>query len=180
MKGLEKIAGDAIGNSSKVFKCMTLVSSICVMLLMLYTIGDVSGRYMFNKPLPASFQISTVLMVFIVFLSLASVQARGGHLRLEFVWQRFAPRGQAICDILLVLIGLFILSIITWQGWEWALEAWKTNERMEGILEIPYLPSRMALTIGAFFLCTQYIIDLIRHINKVLSIKAIAALGRQQ
>ncbi|MFH1775227.1 MAG: TRAP transporter small permease [Chloroflexota bacterium] len=147
------------------------------MLIVFYMTADVAGRYIAHRPLPASFEIPMVLIVFIVYFSLPYVQSRGVHLRLDFLWRRFNPRGQAIISILSLLTGLFLFSVITWQSWNWAVEAWQINERMEGAVGIPYFPARLGLTIGAFLFCIQYIIDLIRHVGKLLRIGQI---GQQQ
>ena len=140
---------------SKVIWWMTLIGGIIVLVLCLYTTGDVTGRYTMNSPLPASFELTIIFMVFIVFWGLAQVQARGGHMRLDFLRSRFSPRGRSILDMLSLIIGLFLFSLITWQAWSWFMEAWLTNERMSGIWDIPYAPARLAYTIGAFFLCIQ-------------------------
>lgn len=144
-------------------KGMTLLGGIAVLLMCLYVTIDVIGRYTMNNPLPASFELPVILMVFIVFWSISYVQARGGHMRLEFLWRRFSPRGQDILDIVTAFIGLFIFAIITWQVWIWTKEALISNEQMEGVWGIPYFPARLGLTIGAFCLCLQYVIDIAKH-----------------
>ena len=120
-------------------------------------------------PIVLSREKSTILLVVIVSFSLASVQASGGHLRLEFLCQRFGPRGQAGILILSSLIGLFLFALITWQGWHWALRAWQMGEQYEGIWGISYFPPRLILTIGAFLLCIQYSIELVQYISQLLT-----------
>lgn len=169
MKGFREKFGAVADNYSAGLKYVMLVGSIAIILLMLYTSGDVMGRYLLNSPLPASFELSTILLVVIVYFSLASVQASRGHLRLEFLCRRFTLRGQAGVLILSSLIGLFLFTIIAWQGWQWALRAWQMGEHYEGIWRIPYFPSRLILTIGAFLLCIQYGIELVHHISQLLT-----------
>lgn len=161
------------GNLLKVTRGMTLLGGIAVVVLCLYTTADVAGRYTLNSPLPATFELAVILMVFIVFWGIAQVQARGGHMRLEFLWRRFGPRGQGILDVFASLVGLFMFAIITWQAWVWFVEAWITGEQMEGIWGIPYTPARLGLTIGAFCLCLQYIIDLVRHVGQLLGMSQV-------
>lgn len=174
MKSSLKRLSVIAGNYSKVTRWMTLVGGVAVVLLCLYTTGDVAGRYALNSPLPATFELAVILMVFIVFWGIAQVQARGGHMRLEFLRRRFGPRGQGILDMLASLIGLFIFAIITWQAWVWFKEAWVTHEQMEGIWGIPYTPARLGLTIGAFCLCLQYVIDLVRHVGQLLGMSQVS------
>lgn len=164
-KGISSIAGVHLN----VNRGLTALGGVAVLLLCLYTTGDVIGRYLLDNPLPASWELTLILLVVITFWGIGYVQARGRHMRLEFLWQRFGPRGQIILDILSVLIGLFLFAIVTWQVWLWTVDAWVTHEAMLGIWRIPYFPPRLALTIGAFSLCIQYVIDLVRYTGKLLS-----------
>lgn len=177
MQNLRNKATGVADSYFKVLRWATLVSSACLMIMLLYITADVSGRYLAQKSLPASFELPETIMIFIIFLALAYVQARGGHLRLEFLSQRLNPRGQALLHILSLLIGLLIFSIITWQGYLWTVEAWVKHEYMQGVWKFPYFPSRLIYTIGAFLFCIQYILDITRHIGQLLGI---AQAGEQQ
>jgi len=152
-----------------VSKWLVVVGGIAVLLLCFYTTGDVVGRYVFNNPLPASLEFTLILLTLITFLGIAHVQARGGHMRLEFLLRRLSPRGQVILDILAILIGLFIFATATWQGWKWFMEALATHEEMMGQWELPAYPARLIFTIGAFSLCVQYVINLVRYVVQLFS-----------
>lgn len=146
-----------------------MVSGIIIMLLCLYTTGDVIGRYALNKPLWAAYEMSLIFLIYITFWGLAYVQSRGGHMRLGFLWQRFGPRGKAALDLLTILIGLFLFAIITWQGWVWAINSWVIKESSMGAWTVPYFPARIGLAIGSLLLLIQYIIDLVRHTSQLLN-----------
>lgn len=170
MRGFRDKANHVADSYFKMLRWLTTVSGIAIMVMMFYITGDVAGRYLFNNPLPASFKISEMLMVFIIFWSLAYVQARGGHLRLQFLSRRFPPRGQSILDILASIIGIFIFAIIAWQAADWAMKAWQTGEYAQGVWKIPYFPARLTLAIGAFIICLQFIVSLIPHIRQLFGI----------
>lgn len=146
-----------------------MVSGVIIMLLCLYTTGDVIGRYALNKPLWAAYEMSLIFLIYITFWGIAYVQSRGGHMRLGFLWQRFGPRGKAALDLLAVLIGLFLFAIITWQGWIWAIQSWVIKESTMGAWTVPLFPARIGLAIGALLLLIQYIIDLVRHTSQLLN-----------
>lgn len=160
--GLSKVFG-VIGKSyQRVPKLMSLVSGIAVALLMIWVTIDVIRRGFFSQTLPATAELSVIAMIFIVYWAFADVQIQGKNLLMDFVARRFSPRGQALLNSLNALIGLFLFGLITWQAWGWSVQAWQTGERMEGVARIGYFPARIALTIGAFVLCVQFIIDFIR------------------
>jgi TRAP-type C4-dicarboxylate transport system permease small subunit len=149
----------------KVLRGLTLGSGIAILVMMLYVTGDVTGRYLFSNPLPASFEISEMIMIFVVFWALAYVQARDEHLKLGFFIQLFPPRGKAILKILAFLIGILIFAIITWQAADWGVKALLTNEYTQGYWRIPYGPPRLMLALGAFITTVQFVVDLIKQIH---------------
>lgn len=170
---LRKKASAAAGYYFKVNKVLVLVSALTVFLLMVYISADAGGRSLAKTPMPATFEVSQTAMVYIVFLALAYVQARGGHLRLDFFVRRASPRGQAILHLVTLLIGLAIFALLFWQTWWRALDSVATMEVMEGLLGIPYYPARFAVAVGAFLLWVQFAIDLIRQIDQLLSMRKV-------
>jgi len=165
MKRLSSIAGTYF----EVGRWLAFLAGVAVIVMCFYTTGDVVGRYVLKSPFPASFEITLIFLIIITFFGITHTQARGGHMRLEFLRNRFAPRGQLMLDILSVLIGLFLYSIITWQGLLWTIEAFVRHEEFYGVSGIPYYPARFILTIGAFTLCIQYIIDLVQYFAQLFS-----------
>ena len=148
---------------AKFARWVAIVSGIVVLLLMLYTTIDVAGRYLFDKPVPAAYEMTVMFLIYITYFGITLVQARGGHMRLGFLWEIAGPRGRALIDLLSVLIGLFIFGIATWQGWLWAIDAWKIGETTMGAYSVPLFPGRIALAIGATIFIGQYLIDLVKN-----------------
>ena len=153
-------------------KGLVVVSGVIILIMCLYTTGDVVGRYAFGHPLPGAFEITLILLIFISYWGFSYVQSRGGHMRLGFLWDKAGLRGKAALDTLTEIIGLFLFVIIAWQGWSWAIDSWQMKEATMGVWEIPLYPARFGLAVGASFLCLQYVIDLIRHIGQLVGIKA--------
>ncbi len=170
MKSPQKSRFSSIADAYySVGKWLTVASGVAVLLLCFYTTGDALGRFVFDTPLPASLELTLILLIVIVFWGIAHVQARGGHMRLDFLRSRLAPRGQVLLDIFSLLIGLFIFALVTWQSWIWTMEALATHDEMMGQWSIPFFPPRLALTFGAFTLCVQYIINLIQYFTQLFS-----------
>jgi TRAP-type C4-dicarboxylate transport system permease small subunit len=155
--------------SSRINKGLVIVSGVIILLMCVYTTGDVVGRYSLNHPLPAAFEITLILMIYITYWGFAYVQSRGGHMRLGFIWEKASLRGKAALDTLTEIIGLFLFVIIAWQGWLWAIDSWQIKEATMGVWEIPLFPARFGLATGASILCIQYVIDLVRHISELFS-----------
>lgn len=167
MRGFRNKVSSVADYYLRILRGLTLASGIAIMIMMLYITGDVIGRYLFLNPLPASFEISQMIMVFISFWALAYVQARGEHLRLEFFSRLFPPRGQALLNILASLIGIFIFAIITWQATDWGVKGLLSGEYEQGYWRFPLGPPRLVLALGAFIVIIQFFVDLIRQIRQL-------------
>lgn len=165
MKVIQRIADI----SKKINGWLILASGSIILLMCFYTTGDVTGRYLFNKPLPAAYEATLMLLIFITYFGVAHVQARGGHMRLGFLWERSGPRGRAVLDIIAVLVGLFVFGIVAWEGWLLAVHSWTSKESTMGAYVVPLYPARFGLAVGTTLLVFQYIIDLIRHIGQLFT-----------
>jgi len=146
----------------KFARWVAVVSGVVVMLMMLYTTADVIGRYGFNHPVPGAFEYTNMFLIFVTYFGITLVQSRGAHLRLAMLWEKVGPRGKAIIDLMSVIIGLFIFTIITWQGWLWAVQSWQTREEIMGVYNVLLFPARFGLAIGASIFVIQYVIDIFR------------------
>jgi TRAP-type C4-dicarboxylate transport system permease small subunit len=152
-------------------KALIWAASLLIFILMLYVTADVVGRYLLNNPLPATFELGSMLLVPIAFWAFAYVQARKSHMRLELLSQLGSARLQAILDVFTYVIGVFLFTLIVWHGFGWAYESWQSKDYTGGVFKIPYYPSKFALVLGAFFLWLQFIIDLIGCIGQICSLK---------
>ena len=98
------------------------VSAAFVLLLMILVVADITGRYLFNSPVPMAYEFGSFMLVFIVFLALASTQRAGAHIRVEFVTLRLPPRARTCLDILAYCLGILVYATILWRGFGWGLD----------------------------------------------------------
>lgn len=149
---------------AKFARWVAFISGAVVIILMLYTTADVTGRYLANHPMPGAYEMTNIFLIYITYFGVTLVQARGGHMRLGFLLEKQGPRGKALIELISVIFGLFIIGIVTWQGWIYAMESWRIHEVTMGAYNVPVFPGRIALAIGATIFLVQYIIDFIKNI----------------
>jgi TRAP-type C4-dicarboxylate transport system permease small subunit len=153
---------------AKFARWVAFFSGFVVLLLMVYTVVDVTGRYLANRPVPAAYELTIIFLVYITYFGVTLVQARKGHMRLEFIYEKTGFRGKIILDLISILFGLFIFGIITWQGWLYAIDSWQVKEVTMGAYTVPVFPGRIGLAIGATIFLIQYIIDFILALVQLL------------
>lgn len=158
MKSITHIADEY----TKFARWVAVISGVVVVILMMYSTIDVAGRYLANHPVPAAYEFTNIFLIYITYFGVTLVQARGGHMRLGFIWEKAGPRGRALIDLISSIIGFFIIGIVMWQGWLYAIYSWQQGEVTMGLYTVPLFPGRIALAIGATLFLVQYVIDVIK------------------
>lgn len=93
-----------------------VVLAVLVFLMMTLTFCDVVGRG-FNAPVPAAFEITEVMMAFVVYLGLPVVCARREHIAIGLFEHMFKGVARRIQNVTLnLLLGVLCLF--------WAREVW--------------------------------------------------------
>ena len=153
---------------------LTIICGIVFFLYMLNIMADVTGRYLFLKPVQGTVEIGENVLAFAVFLSLAAVQMRKGHIRVNILESHLSPELAAWFEIFTLAIGFSMFGLMTWQGFTFAIRSWQINEL--GInLPIPLYIGKFALFIGSAMFCIQFFIDLIDQIHKKFGTKITAS-----
>ena len=131
--------------------------------LMLLTVGDVTGRSLFNKPIPGTFELSEYMLAGIVLLGAAYTQQVKGHVGVDFLTSRCSPRTRSVLQALTTLAGLLIIAIMVWQG---CLEG--IHERtVSDQLRVPQWPFKLLVAVGGLLLWLELLLDFIASVLKI-------------
>lgn len=149
---------------------LTLGCGVLLFLAMLEVIADVTGRYLFANPVPGTLEIGESLLAFVIFLSLAYVLIRGGHIRVTLFTERLPPKWQAWFDIFATAVGFSLMLLIAWQSLPFALHSYKLKE-VGVCFPIPLYPAKVAFFVGSTLFCIQFFIQFISHLLRGLSIQ---------
>lgn len=87
-----------------------------VIMMLLITI-DSGGRYLFDRPLLGTQEfVEVYLMIAVVFLGMASLQAQHGNVSVEVLSRNFGPRLRRILNGVFLLLTLAVVSGIAWRA----------------------------------------------------------------
>jgi len=92
-------------------------SGVLLFGLMVVTIIDVAGRYVFNAPLPGGSEIVQLIMAAIIYSALPSVNRQEGHISVDLLDAITPKRILRTRQIVVNLIALGVLGTITWCLW---------------------------------------------------------------
>lgn len=139
------------------------IGMVFVLPLMVITTGDVVGRGFFNKPIAGTFELSEYMLALIVLLGAAYTQQVKGHVTVDFLTSRFSKKAQALCQVIVLLLSLFIVTVVVLQGFKLGIEETGVTDQ----LRIPRAPFKMLVGIGGGLLWLQLLFDLVDSIVKV-------------
>lgn len=149
-------------------RALLLVGSVCLFAMMIVTTLDVTLRYFFHAPVPGAMYYAMYLQAVIACFGFAYVQAKTGHIKVEFISSRIPARYRAILTIIGYLAMLVIAGLITWAGWYNAMDSWHIREvDLAGGLDIPIYAAKLVVPIGAGVLCLQLLLDIVQWAFKL-------------
>lgn len=125
--------------------------------------ADVIGRGAFGKPVPATAEIVSALIVAIVFLQLPQATAAGRNVRADMLIGRLHARGGRAgpaLDFFHHAAGAVMLAILLRYLWPEIMGSIRGNETvgLYGIFTLPRWPFVTAVLIGCALTLVQYII----------------------
>jgi TRAP-type C4-dicarboxylate transport system permease small subunit len=137
-----------------------LVSGAAVLLCTLLITYDVLMRYFLNKPQLFVDELTSFLLVGIIFLGTGPTFYRGGHIRVDLVTNLLRPQTQSRLRIVTLSIGLVLLGIITHETFISALVAFQMG-RVSAVMLYPIWIAMLLIPIGlglmAFFMGVELV-----------------------
>lgn len=125
--------------------------------------ADLLGRYLLNRPIEGTLEISEILLAGTVMLAWGHTQSENGHVSVRFLVAKFSPWVQRILDFSTSLIMLVLMGLIVWQGTETAISYWCSN-RLITTIEWPLYPFQLFAPLGALIFCLVLIVQMRRHL----------------
>lgn len=126
--------------------CAVAVAALAA--LVVVTVVDVAGRYLFNKPLFGAVEISEFLLVFIGFGGLAYAELRQAHITVDFFVTALPRRIQALLDSAAALLGALFWGFVAWRAIDHAEQIREAAE-VSINLAIPTYPFYLAVALGS-------------------------------
>jgi len=142
---------------------------ICLIGLMAMVVFEVVARYVFNHPMQGYIDIMEMMMVLLVFLSLAYCQREEGHIRMEIFMTRVLVRGRRYhaAEFFHLLISLAGFGLIAVFAVVQTLHAREVGDSTMTIY-LPTWPVRMLAATGAIFLCLRFVLQMFQSARYVL------------
>jgi C4-dicarboxylate transporter DctQ subunit len=156
------------GTISTIEDWMNLASVFIIMFLMFFATTEILGRYLFNSPVPGHVEIVELIMAGVVFFGISYTERVDGHVRMElFVTRVLKGRSYHIAEAITSTLSLFVYLFILIYSIKATIFAFQIGDNT-AYLYWPTWPSKLAIPIGSFFLCTRFLIEIIQHVAQVI------------
>jgi C4-dicarboxylate transporter, DctQ subunit len=136
-----------------------LVAALFIFGLMLLGVGQVLGRRLFNMPITGYIDFVEISISTFAFLGIAYCQRLGGHVRMELFLKMAPGRLQYAMEIAGTLVGLFIIGVLTWYGFEHFLRAYQLGDSTIDA-ELPIWPSKLVVPVSFALLWLRLLVQL--------------------
>jgi len=140
---------------------MAFIGMFLLIPMMLLTTADVVARGLFNRPLTGVYELSSYLLAAFVLLGISYTYQVGGHVRIDLLISRLPKTLATVFDIITILLSLFIVSILVWQGWKIGISETAVSEQ----LRIPEVPFRLLVPLAATTLWLVLFTELIEKFS---------------
>jgi len=152
---------DKIGSPVRIAAItLTAFSWVVIIFLTLMIVIDVSGRFFFNRPLPATWELGEICMPYIVFFPFAYTLIRDSHIRVLLIKNQFSPRTQRRMKFFTDAISLSICALMTYYSWLRFWESYTLDEEMLAAVRILWWWGKIAMPIGMGMFTLAYFLQL--------------------
>jgi len=149
--------------------CAFVAYSLLLGIVFLCT-GDVFGRYLLHRPIASAVEIQMIILIVIVYLSLAYVQQQKSHIVLDSFLEKFSPLLKQVIKIVSWFMALVPYALISFFGAMEAYKAYSTGEFVSGLVHIPTWPGKTFLAIGAFVFSCRLAIDILVDMTRLKNV----------
>lgn len=140
---------------------MGLISSLATFAMMVLVVCNVASRYLINRPITGTLEITESLLVVVIFLSVGITQYDGGHIRVTLLTRRMSPRFAHVANIICMLCGGAFFAWCAYATWYFALQSYSFDEHEWGSIVFPLYPVKFIIFAGMVMLAIQFLLDAI-------------------
>ena len=138
----------------------TLLAALATFSMMVLTTADAGGRYLFNRPILAAFELTTnYLMVAAIFLALPYAYREGANIRVTFLVDRLGRTPRLVVNHLVQVLSIVYCGALVFATWRQTRHVLATNTTFV-TLDLPLWPAHLVVCLGLFLTTVAMLVDL--------------------
>ncbi|NVO28849.1 TRAP transporter small permease [Donghicola sp. C2-DW-16] len=155
-------------------KFFALIAGFAVFGLMVLAVVSVTGRNLFNEPLPGYVDWIQQLMPLIAFMGISYVQRDGGHIRMDILVAQLRGRPLWVFEFVTTAMVLGLMVLLVWGSWahfdrsfDFSKPMWSRDSTID--IGLPIWPAKLLAPVAFSVLCLRTVIQLVGYGRAILS-----------
>ena len=137
---------------------LALLGGLAVFGLMVLAVVSVSGRNLFNHPLPGYVDWIEQAMPLIAFIGISYTQRLGGHIRMDILVGKLTGRSLWLVEFISTLIMLVLMLLLVWgsfahfqRAFDFSAPLWSRDSSFD--IRLPLWPAKLLVPVSFSVLC---------------------------
>jgi len=152
---------------SPITRFLHLIGQVTIVFMVLVTVTDVCLRYVFNRPVTGSYELTEFMMAILVFASLGYTMMVRGHVSVDLVVTKLPERIRALLESLTCLVAFVLFAVAAWRNVLQAETAWKRHD-VSAELFIPIGPFILFVALGIAALSLVLVVHFVQSLAKAI------------
>lgn len=137
-----------------------LLAGLGILAITLLVSFDVLMRYFLNEPQLFVDELSSFLLVAVVFLGTGPTFYKSGHIRVDLITSRLKPKTQSRLRVITLFLGIALLGVIIYETMVSTVAAFQTG-RASAVMVYPLWTAMLFIPLGlilmAFFMGVEMV-----------------------
>lgn len=133
------------------------ISAMAVAVMMAITVLEVFARALFRKSVPGSYEVVSLLFVYLIFFGLALSQRRDAHISIGLVYDHLPRKAQQIVQGVFLVVAVVFFAAITWASAVSTWENYVLGDTILGVIEVKTWWARASVPIGCAFFSLRFL-----------------------
>lgn len=127
---------------------LTVLSALAMVIIMVLTSVDVLMRRFLNKPITGSLEISTSLLIVVIFCCVAWVMTQKGHVIVDIFSDRYPKKVREVITSIALFLSTITVGLICWGSINFGLQQYRIGE-VTVLIGLPVAPFIFVLAFGS-------------------------------
>jgi C4-dicarboxylate transporter, DctQ subunit len=129
-----------------------VIAGLLLVLTLLLVPVDVSGRFLFNRPLAWVYEVTEYILLFIPCFGMAWLARIDGHVAIDIITSRLSRETNRKLSCFVYAVVALVCWFVTYWGTQVTAKSCRAGAIIENVLQTPQWLVYIAIPIG-FFLC---------------------------
>ena len=155
------LASAATRLQNRLEELLCYVSALAVAVMMVITTAEVIARALFFKSVPGSYEYTSLLFVYLIYLGLAFSQRRDAHITIGIVYDHLPRKARQIVQGVFLVVAFLFFAGLTWTS---AVSTWNNyvlGDTVLGVIQVQTWWAHAAVPAGCILFSLRFLTQFI-------------------